>query len=141
MEDRVREALGPDRFLAWLLGGFATLALVLAVVGLYGVVSYAVGHRMREVAVRMALGADAGSIRGQVVTRSLVPVGAGLVVGLGLAWATGRFASSLLYQVSTTDPVSYGGTAVVLVLTALVAAGIPALRASRAEPMTILRDE
>jgi predicted permease len=141
MEEQVRAALGPDRFLAWLLGGFAALALTLAVVGLYGVVSYAVGQRMREVAVRMALGADAGSIHGRVLTRSLVPVGAGLLAGFGLAWAAGRFASSLLYQVASTDPMSYGGTAVLLVLTALVAAGIPAFRASRADPMTLLRDE
>jgi ABC-type antimicrobial peptide transport system permease subunit len=137
----VDEALGPDRFLALLLGGFAALALILAVVGLYGVVSYAVGARLRELGVRMALGADAGTIRTRVITTSMGPVVVGLGLGLGLAWAGSRFTRALLYQVSPVDPVSLGSTVTILLVTAAAAAAVPASRAARVDPMTVLREE
>ncbi|MEJ2540138.1 MAG: ABC transporter permease [Gemmatimonadota bacterium] len=141
LTESVAEALGPDRFLALLLAGFAGLALVLAVVGLYGVVSYAVGARVREVGVRIALGADAGTIRSQVILQSLVPVAVGVGLGLILAWVGSRFTAALLYRVSPVDPMSLAGTVAVLLLAGLAAAAIPAFRAARTDPMTVLREE
>jgi predicted lysophospholipase L1 biosynthesis ABC-type transport system permease subunit len=141
LSDAVDEALGPDRFLALLLGGFAVLALVLAIVGLYGVVSYAVGARLRELGVRMALGADASTIRTRVILTSMAPVLAGLGLGLLLAWVGSRFTRALLYQVSPLDPVSLAGTVAVLGVTAIAAAAVPASRAARVDPMTVLREE
>ena len=141
MSEVVDQALGPDRFLALLLGGFAGLALILAVVGLYGVVSYAVGARLRELGVRIALGADGPTIRRRVLVQSMGPVILGVGLGLILAWAGSRFTESLLYRVSPLDPVSLGGTIALLVVTAVAAAGVPAIRASRVDPMTVLREE
>jgi putative ABC transport system permease protein len=141
MSEVVDQALGPDRFLALLLAGFAALALILAVVGLYGVVSYAVGARLRELGVRIALGADGPTIRRGVLAQSMGPVVLGVGLGLGLAWVGSRFTESLLYRVSPLDPLSLGGTIAVLVLTAVAAAGVPAIRASRVDPMTVLREE
>ncbi len=141
LEDMVAEALGPDRFLAVLLGGFAALALILAVVGLYGVVSYSVGARVRELGVRIALGADAGTIRTRVILASMLPVSVGVVLGLALAWVGSRFTETLLYRVSPVDPVSLSWTVLVLLVTACAAAAIPATRAARVDPMTVLREE
>ena len=141
MADIVSVALGPDRFLAALLAGFAGLALVLAVVGLYGVVNYSVTARLREMGVRMALGAGGGRIRRLVVARGFVPVGIGLVVGLGLTWFASRLVAAQLYGVSSLDPVSLAGTTVLMIVTALTAAAVPAIRASRVDPIEVLRQE
>ena len=94
MKSLVSESLGSERFLAWLLGGFAFLALLLASVGLFGVVNQAVNSRLRELAVRIAVGAGAGEIRREVLARSLRPVALGLVLGGGLAWFAARTAES-----------------------------------------------
>lgn len=141
LSDAVDEALGPDRFLALLLAGFAALALLLAVVGLYGVVSYSVAARLRELGVRMALGADGTTIRSRVILSSMAPVALGLMLGLGLAWLGSRFTQALVYQVSPLDPVSLAATVAVLVTTAAAAAAVPASRAARVDPMTVLREE
>jgi predicted lysophospholipase L1 biosynthesis ABC-type transport system permease subunit len=141
LSDVVEAALGPDRFLALLLGAFAALALLLAVVGLYGVVSYAVGARLRELGVRMALGADASTIRTRVILTSMGPVAIGLGLGLLLAWIGSRFTRALLYQVSPVDPLTLGSTVAVLVVTAVAASAVPASRAARVDPMTVLREE
>lgn len=141
MSELVEGALGPDRFLAVLLSGFAALALVLAVVGLYGVVSYAVTARLREVGVRMALGAGRGPIRLMVVGRSLVPVGMGVGLGLVLTWFATRLAASLLYGVSPIDPASIAATVGVLLVTASMAAAVPAFRASGVDPVHVLRQD
>jgi predicted permease len=141
LPDLVADALGPDRFLAVLLGGFAALALILAVVGLYGVVSYSVGARVRELGVRVALGADAGTIRTRVILASMGPVLVGVGFGLALAWVGSRFTEALLYQVSPVDPITLSWTVLVLLVTACAAAAIPASRAARVDPMTVLREE
>ncbi|MDT8369156.1 MAG: ABC transporter permease [Longimicrobiales bacterium] len=141
MRDLVEGALGPDRFLAVLLGSFATLALVLAVVGLYGVVSHAVAARMREVGVRMALGADATQIRRLLLMRGFAPVAAGILGGLVVTWGATRFTQALLFETSTADPVSIGGAVALLAGAALLATLAPALRAARADPARILREE
>lgn len=141
MQALVDERLGSERFLAWLLGGFAALALLLASIGLYGVVNHAVTSRLREVAVRVAMGAGASEIRRRVVARSLGPVASGLVVGAVVAWFAARAAESVLYGVSPADPVSFAVTAAILMIVAVAAATGPAIRASRVPPMRILRDE
>ncbi len=141
MTELVDSALGPDRFLAVLLAGFALLALTLAVVGLYGVVSYAVTSRLREVGVRIALGAEAGRIRRLVVVRGMVPVATGIAVGVLLTIGASRLVTSVVYGVAPLDAVSLGGTVVLLVLTAATAAAVPAIRASRVDPIQVLRDD
>jgi len=141
MRTLVADALGPDRFLAVLLSGFALLALVLAVVGLYGVVSQSVAARMSEVGVRMALGADQSTIRRLVLRRGLQPVAAGVAIGLLVAWLSTNLTAALLYGTSPVDPFSVGGAIAVLAGTAVLATLVPALRAAGADPARVLRGE
>lgn len=139
MTEVVADALAPDRFLTTLLGLFAGVTLVLAVVGLYGVISVSVGARLRELGVRMALGAEAGSIGGLVVRRAVVLAGVGVAVGVGLALVGAPVVGSLLYGVRATDPVTFVGVAVLLVAVAAGAAAVPAWRAARVDPVRVLR--
>ncbi len=139
MTEVVADALAPDRFLTTLLGLFAGVTLVLAVVGLYGVISVSVGARLRELGVRMALGAEAGSIGGLVVRRAVVLAGVGVAVGVGLALVGAPVVASLLYGVRATDPVTFVGVAVLLVAVAAGAAAVPAWRAARVDPVRVLR--
>ncbi len=141
MTDVVARALGPERFITSLLGLFAAVALTLAVVGLYGVVSYGVNGRLREMGVRLALGASGGEVSGLVVRGSLAVVAVGLGVGLVAALALTRLLGSLLYGVGTADPVTFGATALVLVLAAVAAAALPARRAARIDPVRVLKAE
>ena len=141
MQDLVTSALGPDRFLALLLGSFAGLALALALVGLYGVVSHSVAARMREVGVRMALGADRGRIRVLVLARGLVPVALGVGFGLVLTLVATRLTSALLYGTSPVDPLSVGASVLALLGTATLATLVPAARAARSDPARVLRQE
>ncbi len=141
MSDLVAVALGPDRFLALLLGSFAGLALSLALVGLYGVVSHSVAARMREVGVRMALGADRGQIRALVLARGLVPVGVGVGAGLLLTLVATRLTSAVLFGTSPVDPLSVGASVLALFGTATLATLVPAIRAARSDPARVLRRE
>ncbi|MGD2071665.1 MAG: ABC transporter permease [Gemmatimonadota bacterium] len=141
MSEIVRGQVAPDRFVATLLSLFAVVALVLAVVGLYGVVSYGVSTRVREMGVRMALGAAGGTISRMVVRGSLVLVAIGLVLGLVGSWFATRLMSNLLFGVSATDPVVLVSVAVALALAATAAAVVPAVRATRIDPATALRNE
>ena len=122
-----------------LLGGFAALALLLACLGLYGVLSYAVTERTREIGVRLALGASAGAIARLVIGRGLVLTGAGLAAGLGLAWAATRTMRSLLFGVEATDPITLASVVGVLIVVAVASCSLPALRAARVDPNTVLR--
>jgi putative ABC transport system permease protein len=122
-----------------LLGAFAGLALLLASIGLYGVLSYAVTQRSREIGLRMALGASSGSVMRMVVARGLSLTGAGLALGLALAWALTRTLQNLLYGVAAADPATFGAVAGVLGVIALVACYLPARRASRLDPIAVLR--
>jgi ABC-type antimicrobial peptide transport system permease subunit len=122
-----------------LLGAFAGLALLLASLGLYGVLSYVVLQRSRELGLRMALGATAGSVVRIVVTRGMLLTGIGLAIGLGLAWALTRTLQNLLYGVAAGDPATFGSVVGLLALFALAACYIPARRASRLDPIAVLR--
>jgi putative ABC transport system permease protein len=138
-DDRVAASGAQARFSATLLGAFAFVALALAVLGIYGVMSFAVAQRTRELGVRMALGATRPQVVGMVLGESLRLAVAGLVVGLGAALAFTRALRSLLFETSTTDPLTYVVMALVLLATALVAGWLPARRAARVDPAGALR--
>ncbi|MDH4180116.1 MAG: ADOP family duplicated permease, partial [Armatimonadota bacterium] len=124
-----------------LLGLFSGVALLLAALGLYATMAYAVAQRTQEIGVRMALGADAADVRMMVVREGAMLAGAGVVIGLVAALAGARVVSSMLYGVTTTDALTYTGSALLLALVTLVASYIPAWRASRVDPMVALRFE
>lgn len=122
-----------------LLGLFGVLALLLAVIGLYSVVAYAVSQRTREIGIRVALGAKSGKILTLVLRQGLILVCVGLVVGLALAFAAAQALESQLLGVTATDPLSFAGTTLVLLAVALTACLIPARRAARLDPLVALR--
>jgi len=124
-----------------LLGAFAALALLLASVGLYGVLSYAVVQRSRELGLRLALGATKGAVVRMVVARGLWLTASGLAAGAALAWAGTRAMSTVLYGVTPSDPATYGAVAALLTLVACVASYLPARRAARLDPSEVLRAE
>ena len=135
------EAIRRPRLLAQLLGAFAGLALLLAAIGTYGVLSYMVAERRREIGIRMALGADQGSVLAQVMKQGLVLTTVGIVVGLAGAFALNRLIASLLYGVQPTDPTTIVAVVATITLVAAVACWIPAWRASRLDPNVVLRDD
>jgi putative ABC transport system permease protein len=124
-----------------LLGTFAALALLLAAVGLYGVLSYAVAQRSRELGLRLALGATTGNLLRMVVGRGLALTGTGLAIGAAVAWAATRAMQSVLYGVTPGDPPTYAAVAALLATVALVASYLPARRAARLDPTEVLRNE
>jgi predicted permease len=129
------------RFFALILGLFAALALVLATLGVYGVLAWVVRERTREMGLRMALGASAGQVRGMVLAGGLRPVAVGLVLGLAAAVATTRFLESLLFGVPATDPATYLAVVAGLGLVGVAASLVPAWSATRVDPMESLRAE
>ena len=133
----------PQRIAASVAGSLGTLALLLAAIGLYGVMAYAVTRRTREIGVRMALGADHATVIGMVLRQALRLTVFGGIVGLLLAGgaAFGLSAAGLLFGVSVIDPISFGGTMLVMVLVALLAAYVPARRAAQIDPLAALRTE
>ncbi|PYR78528.1 MAG: hypothetical protein DMF86_05625 [Acidobacteria bacterium] len=133
--------LGPRRFPMILLSAFAAVALVLAVVGVYGVVSYVVAQRTREMGIRVALGARASQLLVLVVRGAMRPIVAGLILGVAGGAAAGRLLSTLLYQVSPHDPGVLGAIAGVLAVAAVAASLIPARRATTVDPILVLKDE
>jgi predicted permease len=141
MEDVRAEAASDREFPTVLLSLFGAVALLLSAVGIYAMVSYTVNQRAREVGVRMAMGADSHDVRWMVVRQASGPVGAGVALGLLGALHATDYLESLLYNVSPTDPWTYGGVGVFLAAVALLAAYVPARRASRVDPMAVLRNE
>jgi ABC-type antimicrobial peptide transport system permease subunit len=124
-----------------LLGAFAALALALASIGIYGVLSYTVALRRREIGVRMALGATASRVIQAVLRHGMRLTGAGLAIGITGAYVLTRLMSSMLFGVASTDPGIYASVAGILIGTALVACLIPAWRAAKVDPMVTLREE
>jgi predicted permease len=139
MEKHVAHALARPRLLSALVAAFAFVALLLAIVGIYGVMSYAVTQRTREIAIRSALGASARQVMRMVLLRAAGLAGAGVVIGLVLALVASRALSGMLFEISATDPTTYAGVAVLLGTVALMAAAIPAIRAARIESSRVLR--
>jgi putative ABC transport system permease protein len=141
MDDVFSDSIARQRFLAQLLGIFAGLALALAAVGTYGVLSYLVTERQREIGIRMALGADRGRVLSLVLTQGLSTTVIGLVIGVGGAVGLTRLASSLLFEVKPTDPLTFAAVAALITLVALVACVVPARRATKVDPIVALREE
>jgi predicted permease len=139
MQDLVDKAVSPRRFIMWLLTAFAAQALVLACLGIYGVVSYSVTERTREIGIRMALGASRGDVQRRVLRETLTLAAVGAVLGFMGALAAARIITSLLFGLSSTDPATFGGMIAVLTAVALIAGYIPARRASRIDAMAALR--
>jgi predicted permease len=138
---QLEESLAREKLMATLSAAFGFLAALLATIGLYGVISYMVAKRKSEIGVRMALGADQGSVLWLVLREAMAMVGIGLVVGTGMALAAGRSAASLLYGLEAHDPWTLGAAMALLAAIAMGASYWPALRASRVDPMVALRDE
>lgn len=141
MDMQVQENVFMDRLISTLSFAFAALATVLAAVGLYGVLAFTVAQRTREFGLRMALGADGGTVRGMVMKQVAVMAIVGGVIGLAVAIGVGRLAQSLLFEMTGYDPLVIGVSVVALALVAIGAGFIPALRASRIDPMNALRYE
>jgi predicted permease len=139
VKDVISQSLWAVNLAAGLLGVFGLLALVLACVGLYGVMSYSVGQRTREIGLRMALGAGRRDVLGLVLRQGLTLVGAGVVLGVAGAFAASRLVRTLLFQ-SPSDPLSFIGASGALVAVAVLASLVPARRASRVDPVITLRD-
>ena len=141
MEGIIADSLGQQRLTMSLLGGFAAIALVLAVVGIYGAVAYTVEQRTGEIGVRMALGAQTADVLRMVLRQGMTPVVIGLAIGLAATFAVGRLLATQLYQVSPHNPFLLSLTAALLVAAALLACLIPARRASLVNPIEALRTE
>jgi putative ABC transport system permease protein len=141
MDERIRLSVAPRRFNMTLLTGFAGLALLLAAVGVYGVMSYTVTQRTHEIGVRMALGAQSGAVLRLIVGQGVKLALIGVAIGLPAAFALTRWMEDLLFGVRPTDSWTYGAVAALLLLAALFACWIPARRAAKVDPMIALRHE
>ncbi len=141
LQQVLAESIAARRFHLLLLGTFATAALSMALVGVYGVMAYSVTQRKREIGVRMALGARQSDVLRLIVAQSMQMTFWGLVAGTGAAWMLTRLMGSLLYEVAPHDPSTFGAILLVLIATVLLASWVPAFGASRLDPQTALRQE
>jgi putative ABC transport system permease protein len=141
MDEVVSRSLGSREFNMLLVGALALVALVLAAVGIYGVLSYLVQQRAREIGVRLALGATPGRVLGWVLRQGLATVAVGVALGLAGAFGLTRLLQNLIYGVSVRDPLAFAAAPLVLAAVALVSIWLPARRAARVDPITALRVE
>jgi putative ABC transport system permease protein len=141
LEEALADSIAPRRFNLYLIGTLATVALLLAVIGVYGVIAYSVAQRTHEIGVRMALGATRSEVIGMVVRQGLGVALAGIGTGVAGAYLLTRMMESLLYQVKPTDPQTFAAVAIALALTALIASWGPALKAALIDPVIALRCE
>jgi putative ABC transport system permease protein len=141
MSDLASESLAPERVLTLLLGLFAAMALIMALMGIYGVVGFAAAQRTREIGVRLALGARYSDVLKNITAQALSPIAAGLIFGLAGSFAAMRLISSVLYGVRPADPAVFVTASVALVSCAVLASYIPARRAAQVDPVVALRDE
>ena len=141
MEQRVVAASSQPRLQTWLITAFSFVALALACIGIFGVISYAVSQRTREIGVRVALGADRLVIFGQVLRESLLLASVGVAVGIAASLALTRYVETLLFEVKATDPLVYASVAVLMIVVAAAASYIPSRRAASIDPVVALRDE
>jgi putative ABC transport system permease protein len=141
LDDRLAQNIAPRRFITALLGVFAVVALLLAAIGIYGVMSYSVTERTHEIGVRRALGAQDSDVLGIVMRRGLVLTLIGTVIGLGASLALSRVLTNLLFGVSSLDPLTFAGVALILAIVSLLACYVPARRATKVDPMVALRYE
>jgi len=141
LNDVVAAATREQRFTMSVMAGFAALALLLAAVGIYGVVSYAVGQRTREIGIRLALGASVPAVSAMVLRQGMLPAGTGVALGLAAALLLTRYLRALLYHVAPVDPLTFAAIPALLLLVAAAAVMIPAMRASRIDPVDALRAE
>jgi len=139
LDQLVDRSVSPRRFVTFLLGGFSVLALILASLGIYGVVSYSVNQRINEIGIRIALGARPRAVLTLAIARGVRMTLIGLAIGLGAALTLTRVVSSLLFGVTAADPVTFGAIAFLLTAVALAACYIPARRATRFDPIQALR--
>jgi ABC-type antimicrobial peptide transport system permease subunit len=137
----VNSSLAPRRFVVTVLAVFAGMALLMAAIGLYGVIGYAVTQRTQELGVRMALGAQPGEILRLVLAQGMRLAGAGAAIGLGVSLIVSRLLRNELFHVSSFDPLTFAVMAAVLIGAALLASYVPARRATRVDPMVALRYE
>jgi ABC-type antimicrobial peptide transport system permease subunit len=141
LEERIGEAMWRTRLAAWVLSGFALLAVVLTAVGIFGVMAQTVAQETRDIGVRLALGAQTSEVTRLVLGRVATLTAAGVVLGLATGLAVTRVAGSLLYRVEPGDPVTFAAVAALLVCVALGASYVPLRRATRVDPVVALRYE
>jgi predicted lysophospholipase L1 biosynthesis ABC-type transport system permease subunit len=139
LQQLVDKAVSPRRFVVLLLGGFALFALILASLGIYGVISYSVNQRTQEIGIRMALGASAGSLQARIILHTLGLAAAGMSLGAAASWALARALSGMLFETTATDPATFLGMLAVLGTVSAIAGYLPARRASRIDPSVALR--
>jgi ABC-type antimicrobial peptide transport system permease subunit len=141
LQQLVDRSVSPRRFTVLLLGGFAVLALVLASLGIYGLISYSVNQRTQEIGIRMAIGASARDVQRQIIAQTMSLAVVGMAIGALASWVVARGLRGLLFEVTATDPATFAGMLAVLTTVALIAGYLPARRASRIDPMVALRSE
>lgn len=141
LEHILTEEISGNLAMAKVLGTLALIAFLLSAVGVYGVISYSVAQRTREMGIRQSLGADRAAVRSLVIRQGLLLAGAGILAGLTVALATTKLLAFFLYGVSPFDPTAFASVPLVLLLTALAASWIPATRATRVDPVVALRAE
>jgi ABC-type antimicrobial peptide transport system permease subunit len=141
VRDLYNQSMARTSFTLVMLALAGAMALVLGIVGIYGVIAYAVTQRTREIGIRMALGAQSSGLRQMFVRQGLLLAGIGAVIGLGAAAGLTRLMSSLLFGVAALDPLTYAGVAAILIAAAALASYVPARRATRVDPLDALRAE